>query len=317
MQKIWILTDGRMGSVNQLLGIAEALDQPVERKEIKYTHWIKLPNFLRGSSLIGVTPESKEQLKAPWPDVVISATRRSFPVSLYIKKKSGGKTKIVHIMNPDNFLKAKDADLLVLPQHDKKPFYTKNVMRILGAANRVTPNRLKTERTKWEKTFSTYRRPHLSVIVGGATKDRPFTDEMAHLLAKQINDVPADSILLTTSPRTPKSVTDILQRSLNQKPIYFYVWDKNTENPYFGLLAYADTIVVTGDSISMCSECCSTGVPVLVFAPDGMIGPKHKKFLNDLYRNNYASPLGDPILRHYECFPNPADEIARAVKKWG
>ena len=47
MTTVWILADDRAGNVSQLLGIAEALELPFERKDIRYDAWIKLPNFLR------------------------------------------------------------------------------------------------------------------------------------------------------------------------------------------------------------------------------------------------------------------------------
>ena len=81
---IWILADDRAGNVNQLLGIASALNEDFMRKDIRYTKWVKLPNFLRGASLIGITKESRAMLNAPWPDVVLSAGRRSFPIARWI-----------------------------------------------------------------------------------------------------------------------------------------------------------------------------------------------------------------------------------------
>ena len=90
MTTVWILADDRAGNVNQLLGIAEALNTPYIRKDIRYNKWVRLPNFLRGASLIGLTAESKINLTAPWPDVVLSAGRRSFPVARWIKRQSLG-----------------------------------------------------------------------------------------------------------------------------------------------------------------------------------------------------------------------------------
>ena len=43
-------------------------------------------------------------------------------------------------------------------------------------------------------------------------------------------------------------------------------------NPYFGILATADRLVVTGDSIAMLSEACATGRPVQIFDLGGMRG---------------------------------------------
>ena len=41
------------------------------------------------------------------------------------------------------------------------------------------------------------------------------------------------------------------------------------DNPYFGLLALADAIVVTEDSVSMVSEAVATAAPVLLAALPG------------------------------------------------
>ena len=67
---IWILADDRAGNVNQLLGIVEVLGKPYERKDIRYNGWVRLPNFLRGATFVGITKESKANLIAPYPEVV-------------------------------------------------------------------------------------------------------------------------------------------------------------------------------------------------------------------------------------------------------
>lgn len=312
MKKIWVLADDRMGNVNQILGVAEALKTPFERKDIHYTKWVKLPNFIRASSLIGITDESAKNLIAPYPDVVLSAGRRSYPVALYIRKKSGNKTKIVHLMNPGRF-GVKRATIIALPEHDRTPVYSKNVVRILGAPHRVTPERLAQERKKWESTFKKYPHPRLSVIVGGATKDKPFTADMAKDLVKQIIALKPGSILLTTSRRTPDHVINELKNGLTQCPIYFYQFGDKSENPYFGLLACADSIVVTGDSISMCTETCATGLPVSIFAPDEMIGNKHKKFIKSLFEKGFATPLGHKPKKPIAPL-NPASDLAALIR---
>ena len=47
-------------------------------------------------------------------------------------------------------------------------------------------------------------------------------------------------------------------------PLGGRVWDGNGDNPYFGMLALADLIIVTQDSVSMISEAAATSAPVLV-----------------------------------------------------
>lgn len=291
MQKtVWLLADNRAGNVNQLLGVAEELKLPYERKNIAYTPWVKLPNLLRGASLIGVAKESQSQLDGPMPDIVLSAGRRSFPVARWIKKKSGGKTKIVQLMNP-GAAGFSDADLIVLPTHDQYKGSAKNVLQVSGTPHVINAARLAKEKSYWAKKFEKYPAPRLALIVGGATKNKPFTAEMAEQLVDGVLALNPASILLTTSRRTPKDVIAVLEDRL-PKNTYFYHYGDPDENPYFGLLAWADKIVVTGDSMSMCSECCGTTVPVYIFAPKEMMSEKHKRFHADLYQKGCASALG-------------------------
>ena len=310
---IWILADDRAGNVNQLLGIVEALGEPYERKDIRYNKWVKLPNFLRGASFVGITKESKACLIAPYPEVILSAGRRSFPVALCIKKLSGGKTKIVQLMNPGK-LEEKKADLLILPQHDNYSGNAKNVMQVLGTPHRVTPEKLAKEKKHWAPIFKKYPTPRISALVGGATKDKSFTLSHAHQLVESIKALNPASLLVTTSRRTPPEIVDYLKKEL-PNPKFFYRFGDKTENPYFGLLSMADMLVVTGDSMSMCSECAGAGVPVVIFAPTEMVGEKHARFHQALYQQGYAVPTGSwphPPKKRL----NPAYEIAEKIKEF-
>jgi len=126
-----------------------------------------------------------------------------------------------------------------------------------------------------------------------------------------VKDLKPASILVTTSRRTPKEVVDFLKQHL-PKPLFFYCFGDKTENPYFGLLSWADRIVVTGDSMSMCTECCATGVPVFIFAPDEMMSEKHKRFHAYLYAKGVAAPVGaKPCVKGERI--NPAEDIAKYI----
>lgn len=291
MTKIWVLTDDRMGNISQVLGVAEALDEAYERKEIRYDAFVRLPNFLRGRTLLGVAAQSRTQLTAPWPDLVIAAGRRLYPVARFIKKSSGNKTKIVQLMNP-GAAGFSEADLIVLPMHDGYRGRAQNVMQTLGAPHRVTRDRLAQELEKWRSVFEKYASPRVSVIVGGATKQAPFTIDMAERLASDVLFLNPASILVTTSRRTPKEVVEVLKKRFPKEQTYFYEFGNEGENPYFGLLAWGTKIVVTGDSMSMCSEACASGVPVFIFAPPGTMGKKHMRFHQELVSSGYASILG-------------------------
>jgi hypothetical protein len=69
-------------------------------------------------------------------------------------------------------------------------------------------------------------------------------------------------LVLTPSRRTPPSLTRLFADRLG--PLGGWVWEGEGENPYFGMLAHADAIVVTEDSVSMVSEAAATAAPVLL-----------------------------------------------------
>ena len=294
MTKIWALLDNRMGNNNQVLGVAEALGLPFEQKKIEYDCFAFLPNFLRGATKLGINSSSLREIDIPaerLPDLIIGAGRRMFPLMRYLKKKSKGRTKLVQMMNP-GMSGFKEADLIVLPRHDMYKGNASNVIQTLGAPHRVTEQKLSEELEKWRPQFEKYPQPRISVIVGGSTKKMPFTTEMAKQLALGVLDLNPGSILVTTSRRTPPDVIQILKQMFPAEETYFYQFGDAGENPYFGLLAWGSRIVVTGDSMSMCSECCATGVPVYIFAPSKSMSKKHALFHQQLYETGYATALG-------------------------
>lgn len=319
-KKVWVLADDRAGNVAQALGVAEALGEEIEIKNIRYTKWVALPNFLRGASLIGVTEETAKELSAPWPDYVISAGRRSAPVARWIKKQSQGKTKIIHMMYPGYF-GLSDFDLVVLPYHDGCRLDRENIMRVIGAPHRVTPEKLAAEKEKWAPVFERLPRPMIAVIVGGATKDKPFTVNMAKDFAAKVKKMGENlggaSFLVTTSRRTGRAQEQAIKDGLCE-PMFFYEWgNKEMDNPYFGFLASADHIVVTGDSVSMCSEACATEVPVYIYAPKGSVGKKHALLHQELYEKGLAHPLDGGIVSEKHPRLMVAKTVAERIKSLG
>ena len=158
-----------------------------------------------------------------------------------------------------------------------------------------------------------YPPKRLSLFVGGATKNRPFTIQMAEQLVQAVKAQKMASVLVTTSRRTPTEIVDYLEKHL-PKPCFFYHFGDTSENPYFGLLSWADRIIVTGDSMSMCTECCAAGVPVFIFAPDGMVSPKHHRFHESLYERGVAAQVGSPLPKNIEPL-NPTAEIVKHIRK--
>jgi mitochondrial fission protein ELM1 len=287
---IWALTDDRAGNVNQVLGVAEALGAPFEIKEIRYNKYGSLPNIIRGTSLLGIDLEKSSNLTSPLPDIVIGAGRKTAPVSRYIKKASSKKTKLIQLMWPG--FPTCSFDLIATPTHDGIKADGR-IINIIGAPNRISSELLKKHSEKWQDKFANLTSPKVALLVGGNTKRGAFTGEHARELAlkvAQFFEGKTGSLLITNSRRTSEQATKILKDEIKIQS-HFHDCRSGNENPFFGYLAVCDSIIVSGDSISMCSEACSTGKPVYIYAPDNITPDKHKKFHQNLYQNGYAKPL--------------------------
>lgn len=326
MTIIWALVDDRAGNTSQVLGVAEALELPFIIKNIRYNFLGRINNRIKGKSLLGLTAAAKKEICAPWPDVVISIASKMESTALYIKKKNPS-TKIVHIQRPR--LPISKFDLVATPEHDflcrvgKKNTLVlsskipENVLLTLGAPNRITPEVLAAGKKKWAGKFKDLPCPLIAVLVGGSTNKAVFTNDIAHELAKKANEIAKQtggSLLVTTSRRTPPEAVIILEKEL-QNPKYFYDANSGGENPYAGLLACADVIIASGDSVSMCSESCSTGKPVYIYSPPSLTVPKYSYFQEKLVAGGYAHMLGDKFVDAAYVPLGDAKIIAKYIKQ--
>lgn len=310
---IWLLLDDRAGNRSQCLGVADALGFPYEVRELSYGLLGKLPNMFLGSTFSGITSESSSRLTSPWPELVIAAGRRSAPVARQIKRLSGGKSKTVQIMWPGR-AGSNEFDLLAVPNHDgQKP--RPNMVQITGAPHGMSAEFLQKQKSKGLETISHLPEPRIALIVGGSTKNRIFTSVMGTELGSMASDMAKaenGSLLITTSRRTGEAAEALIQAI--SAPAEIYRWGDEDENPYTSYLACADAIIVTGDSMSMCSEACAGTGPVYIYAPDALITPKHKRLHDELFTLGHARPF-DGTFEPWQHKPlNSATEVATAIQ---
>lgn len=320
---LWALFDDRAGSVGQAKGIIQALEGKIniETRQIVYNRWAALPNCLRGRSLLGINREKSDVLNAPWPEMVLSISRRTLPVARWIKKQSGGKTKIIQLMHPGK-CGLKEIDLVIVSEHDAGKCKGGNFFFITGCPHRVNEKTAAAAREKWAPVFANLPRPWISVLVGGAIKGRPFSRENALSLARGIKNVQqklGGSILITSSRRTGQEAEDIIMNELKGVPLYTYLWGEKKENPIMGFYACGDKIIATGDSVSMTCESCGSGNPVLVFEGKNWLTPKHRRFIRSLYDNGYAVALEDEHALDFKPTArlDPAEQIAKRILEIG
>ncbi|MDP6572742.1 MAG: mitochondrial fission ELM1 family protein [Rhodospirillales bacterium] len=312
---VWALVDDRPGNASQCLGVAEALGLGFQVKDLTYRAAGALPNAALGASFVGLTAASREGLTPPWPDVVVAAGRRTGPVARQIKRLSGGAALLAQIMFPGRPGIA-EYDLVSVPHHDRVAARP-NVMRITGAPHRVTEQALREAAAEWQGRLGGLPRPRIALMVGGSTRRRRFTEAMARQLGGAANALAATAggaLLVSTSRRSGPAAAAALVAEITV-PSHIYRWGDGGDNPYAGYLGTADAVIVTGDSVSMCSEACTTPGPVYIYAPEALTAPKHGRFHQGLFEGGYARPLAGRLEEWRHESLNAAHDIAREIRR--
>ncbi len=280
MTTCWGITDGSAGMVAQVRSLATAMGLEVDMKVIALKKpWSFLPNIILGGVLKDfiLAHMVKEQgaIAEPYPDLVISCGRKAALVCAGLKMREP-KIRAIHIqdpqMPPDNF------DVVVAMQHDRVE--GKNVIKTLFALHNISPEALAAAHDKFADIFAAYPKPHIAVLLGGSTNKYRLTAARMLDVIKQIGDVVGKtqgSLLITTSRRTgADNIVALRQAFAGNKRVYIY--DGKGQNPYMGMLACADKILVTNDSVNMMSEAFSTGKPVTIIDLEGHKNTKPYNF---------------------------------------
>lgn len=307
----WIITEGIAGTENQCIGVAEAMGVTplVKRVKLRFP-WKQLSPWLSCGHDKALANDS-DPIAPPYPDLVIASGRKSIGIAAHIKRVSQGKTFVVQIQDPR--IDPKNFDLVVVPQHD--PTRGDNVIVTKAGLHRVTPGKLATAKEQFEKQFAKIPHPRVAVLIGGTSKAHTMTPENAKLLAVQLlhlAESPNIGLLVTASRRTGEENAKLLRDTLQGPAIYF--WDGAGDNPYFGLLALADYIIVTEDSVSMTSEALSTGKPVYIAALEG--GAKRlDMFHKILQEQGYTRPFTGLLEKWSYTPPDDTQRVADEIRQ--
>lgn len=256
---ILILADDKTGHTSQSLGIAEHLGGKVYQNILPHN----------------VTP-----------DVVI-ATGGKLQKQVRAYKKQFPQAVTCHVMSKPNIFTHKFAgiDVAVVLAHDVAKLAdiaARKAVVVATAPHRVTTAKLKSAKGHWADEFAKCPEPRLGVVVGGSNKTVNFNvaeaEQLAELVIAKARAEKFGSILLTTSRRTGKAETDVLHQALQASglPFHFYDADSDAENPYFGILASSDALIVTAESFSMMSEALAASKPVFAYGLHWPLGKFHK-----------------------------------------
>ena len=295
---------------SQCVGLAERLGLDPQIKRISpRCPWSFLPPQLWVKPFLAAGPGS-DNFKPPWPDILISSGRQTVALAVAIKKANPA-TFSVQIQNPTMALNR--FDIVIAPQHDQ--LVGENIISTTGALHRVTEKRLKSAKKEFFAEYADLKKPLIGVLVGGSNQTFRFTEAKGKQflsLLREVLNTSGGSLIITPSRRTDPQILKIIKEGLPDADAK--IWDGKRDNPYFGILALAEALIVTGDSVNMISEAIATGKPVHIFQLSGG-NTKFDRFHKGLQELDKTRPFEGRI-EHWQC-PSTDDMTvaADAVEK--
>lgn len=317
---IGLLTTGEIGMRHQTQGLGEALSRASGLNVVEHQvtqgaglPWCRAPLWWHRRVL------AKSGLE-PWSGVVISCGRRSVATALALKAQAtanGQTLRAIHIQDPKVLLA--HFDLCVIPRHDLRSApLPSNVLVTTLALHGVTEARLKAAGAQFADRL-VLPRPWLGVMLGQVSE---LACAQLMMGLERVVHAHGAGIALSTSRRTPEAVHTMLQaRWGSRKDVRIHKYQEAGEdNPYLGILALADHIVVTGDSVSMVSEALASGkrVSLVVLRERGRVGLRFRQAVTG---HPYCRIFdGTMTAEDFQPCP-PWDETAtvaqQIVERWG
>lgn len=300
----WVISDGAAGNERQALALAGALSLQSRVIRLRTKHpwdWFA-PRVALGAAL-GMRDEAGHSIGPPWPAVAIGCGRQAALLTRCLRRWSAGRCFTVQILDPR--IPAQRFDVVVAPRHDR--LRGDNVIETLGALNAIDDAWIAAGRARFAG-FAELPAPRTAVLVGASHRAQALDDAYFDALLRSLATLHGrvgGSFLVSTSRRTPAGRSARLREAFARWPGIFWAGPEDGENPYPGILAWADRLIVSADSVNMVSEACASGKPVHAFATHPVAG-KLGAFHDALSRAGHLTALeADP-----PACPPPLRELA-------
>ncbi|QNN70557.1 mitochondrial fission ELM1 family protein [Thermomonas carbonis] len=291
MNRVLALHDGRAGNARQATALARAL-APDDARE-----FVLQPNLAARR----FAPRTWPLLSDPFghsfragcehpPHIAIGCGRQAALATRLLRARG---SQSVQILDPR--IDTRHWDLVVAPEHDS--LRGDNVITTLGSLHPVDDRWLAQAR-KEAPQLAALPSPHTLLLVGGPTRhaaldDAAFAALLAQLSAHALRE--NGSFSMVASRRTPERWRAMLTTVPADIPGIRWRDERDGPNPYAGLLAHADRIVCTPDSVNMLSEAAATPAPVFVWSA-GVARGRLRIFLDALRASRRVRGLDDALL---------------------
>ncbi|HKP26002.1 MAG TPA: ELM1/GtrOC1 family putative glycosyltransferase [Dongiaceae bacterium] len=268
LPRVWALLSETPGDNAQVLALADALGWPFEIHRFKNRRGAMVANILLRATLPAMLEHVSGDFGPPWPDLVIAAGTPSEPICAQIRRAGRRAKHPIHqVFLGRPWVALEQYDLIVTTPQYWVP-QAPNVMTIELPLHRARGADIAREAARWAPRIAHLPRPYVAVFLGGGISRYTLDSRASKRLALKASGLVAPtggSLLICNSYRTPRRAMKVLAENL-RVPRHIYDWhQKSSENPYLAFLGLADELIVTGDSMSMLAEACSTGKPVHIF----------------------------------------------------
>ncbi|MBB5015423.1 mitochondrial fission ELM1 family protein [Rehaibacterium terrae] len=308
----WVISDGAAGNERQALALAEALGDAaprVWRLRTRYPWRWLAPHRLPGAQA-AFGREFMRALAAP-PALAIGCGRQAALATRLLRERG---VPVVQILNPR--IGTAHWDVVVTPTHDA--LTAANVVRLSGSLHPIDDAWLARARREFAR-FAALPAPRIGLLLGGPVRaarlDAAWWDGLAEMLMHWL-ERDGGSLLVTGSRRTPAWLAEAVRERFGQAPGLHWFGATDGPNPYPGILAWSDRLVVSPDSVNLLSEACATRAPVYVHMP-GPVRGRHGEFLHDLVVRARIRPMkfcpGDWPVTPLRELPRVAAEVRRLL----
>jgi mitochondrial fission protein ELM1 len=280
-----------------------------------------------------LTPESYQAMASLHADISISCGSSSAPVN----RLWAGAIRCKTIQLTKNRVPSwKSFDLAILPSHDfmQQPHRKNLALTDLALAPRRSFS--ESQISAWRAALGLRGSRTIGWMLGGSVDSLVWTNEQIACVIEQVSRFSERNnaeILVTTSRRTGEAAEAVLEKQLRNNPrcrLLTLVGRndagplKTTSEAVDAILACAQTVVVSGDSISMVSEAVACGKrTAVVFPPDALAGNSKQRRFSARLEQNRKIRTGSPesvshLLEGNEtiALESSKDEVEEFLQGW-
>jgi len=229
--RVWALIGPRRGDAAQVRALVADLGLPAREIRVETNALREVPNALLGATR-ALLRDPQAGLVPPWPELVVGIGRRTVPLARWIRARSGGRTRLIHLGRPRAPLGAFDT-VLSTAQYALPPAPGVVMLALPWQAPLSEPPASGPAR----HVVAVLGGDSWSVRLTGATVDALVARARAAARARGL------PLVATTAPRTPPALAARLAAALGpDERLYDWAAAEGRDNPYRADLAGAGEI---------------------------------------------------------------------------